>query len=211
MKKIFVIGENLYAALSTAYLHKAGETNSSLSIPVNFMEGPDILEGKLTMCGKNYFPSNTTNTSFSFYGTFSVGNKEPASFTGIYTLNENYEECYLLVNEPTTHDVNITKQEFIDLTKKYCESRGIPTYENGNVMKGGFHIFENLPTESNAPSGTLGDRNNKNLEIKTMLHDDYFPVMEGKKIRFGKFITDTKIKLYTHEEVHLLGTHVLFS
>lgn len=179
------------------------------------MEEEKEQEGKLVLYNRNTLYRNESKTLLSFDGAMTTEGKEPLFFTGIYDKDEGYEDCYLLVAEsPEIFETNISKQEFVDLAKKYCKSRSIPTHENGNIIGEGFPFFERLVEDADAPAPMLRERNHKDMEIYTILHDDYFPMMynrDGNGVRsyFGKFIGENRIKAFSSEEVYLLGTHTL--
>lgn len=213
MKKLFITADDLFLKLSVSPTHRTGETKSSFSIGIKFIEGGDILEGKLVVYNTETLASDDSRKLLSFTGAMTVDEKEPIFFTGICENGEGYEDCYLLLAEPADifESTTIGKQEFILLSKKYCESRNIPVQEDGNVVGEGFPLFENFIDDPNAPAPYLGVRGRRDMEIYTILHDDYFPIIRAKKTSFGKFITEKRIKVFSVEQTHLLGMEHLIT
>lgn len=213
MKKIFITGDDLLMSLMVSPIHVPGETKSSFAINVKYVEGGKIQERGLILFNRRMLCTDPNKrTVLSFDGTLATDGKEPLFFTGLYDKNEGYEDCYLLVDEPEIFEINIGKHEFIGMVKNYCELRDIPVGEDGNVLEGGFPLFENLPKGPDAP-GVIKARNRRDIEIHPIMHNDFFPIMykredggsEEDSICFGTFISDRKIKIYTPEEAHLLG------
>ena len=211
MKKIFVTGDNLLMTVVASPTHNLGTTTSSFAIDINFWEEKKIQDGKLIIYGTDTLYQDELKTLLSFRGAMTSGEKEPVFLTGMCEKGEDYENCYLLVAEDEILNSNISRQQFVQWAKEYCASREIPVNEDGNIKGEGFPLFESLPKKGNAPAPMLLDKNKKGLEIYTILHDDYFPIMYNGENRFGKFITDSKIKLFFPEEVSLLGKRVLVS
>lgn len=218
MKKILITGDNLFIKLLSAMTFHNGVTKSlSSAIDVQFIEEGKVQEGELIIYNQNIIHQSPTKTILSFDGVLTGYEKDPQFFTGICDKEESYEDCSLLVVQPDIFESNISKQEFIGLVKKYCKSRHIPVDETGNIIGEGFPLFENFPVDNNSPTPMLLDKNRADMEIYTIMHTDYFPIMYKKERRgrittfFGKFIAENKIKVFTKEEVYLLGTHTLFA
>ena len=212
MKKLLVTADDLFLKLSVSPKHHVGEIESSFAIEVTFIEKGDILEGKLIVYNAEPLASSDSRTLLSFTGAMTVGEKEPVFFAGICESGEGYEECSLLITEPADifESTTIGKQEFIALAKKYCASRDIAVSEDGNVVGEGFSLFENFVTDSNAPSPYLLVREN-NMQIYTVLHNDYFPIIRDRKTVFGKFIAEKRVKIFSPEQLYLSGMEHLIA
>ena len=209
MKIIFVTADDLFLSLTLSPIVNSGVTESSFAVRVNFMKEGKVKKGKLIIYGRDILNRDKFKTLLSFHGVMTTDNEEPLFLSGICSKGETYESCYLLVVEPDTFESSISKQQFIGLAKEYCQSRKITTYENGNIVGDGFPLLENLLKDSNAPAPILLERTHKGMEIYTMLHDDYFPMIYKGKTCFGKFIAENTVRVFPVEEVTLLRTRSL--
>ena len=182
------------------------------------MAGGKINQGKLILYSKDILNDDTIKENLLFFtGVMTEDNEDQHFFSGIYDNRKGHENCCLLLADIEIFVSNISKQEFISMVKKYCESRKIPIDENGNVTSGGFPLFENIP-EGPAPS-VIRDKNRKDIEIHPVMLSDFFPIMYNKEntggkervLRFGKFINDNEIRIYEREDLNLLGIKSLIA
>ena len=208
MKTIQIIGDSLHENLLVAITSGINNPALSFAINVKFIEYEKITEAKLVLHTKEILRQESFDKGIlSFTGTI-VTEQSSRPCMGCYYTDGLIKECYLTIIAPETtiFESNISKEEFIQLTKTYCQSRKMETSEDGNLTKG-FHLFENLP-KAGDPTGTLRCRKDSGIEIQTVMYKNLFPMFKNYAVVFGEFIDEHTIKVCSTNEALLRGVTI---
>ncbi len=205
MERIFVvIRPDLHMSLMVAILSSKG-TSLSFGVEVTLVIKGKTQEGKLILSERSLLWHDPEKTVLSVVGTVVIDGKS-FFFNGIYEREGDHESCCLLVLNSKVFEINVSKEEFVSLAKKYCEGADIPLREDGSITDDVFPFFVPASRGAGAPSGTLRSKGLDGVEISTILLRGFFPVLDHGEACFGRFIGDHKIRIYTKEEMSLTVT-----